>query len=215
QGLGWTAGDTVPFFTLPVTAPDGRCLTLELTDDTFQQTENLDWFISLNGTEVTDGYAGGTVSAFTFHPITNQTTGNGYCTIQAAINAATAGDVILIGPGVYVENLQLNKSITLQGTSGGTTMNPSTACGGDGIVITANGAIVNGMDFEGFQRAVVAQADGIQLIDVGGLMSCGTGLELANGTDGLSVQDSRFNNDHSINATSAGIRAGTDRKSTR
>lgn len=40
-----------------------------------------------------------------------------YSTIQAAINAAAAGDTILVGPGTYVETLTINKSITLQATS--------------------------------------------------------------------------------------------------
>jgi hypothetical protein len=40
-----------------------------------------------------------------------------YSTVQAAINAAAAGDTILVDPGTYVEILTINKSITLQATS--------------------------------------------------------------------------------------------------
>lgn len=37
-----------------------------------------------------------------------------HSTIQSAINAASAGDVIDIAPGTYAENLTLNKSVTLR-----------------------------------------------------------------------------------------------------
>ena len=40
-------------------------------------------------------------------------------TIQAAINAATSGDVIFVGPGLYTENISFNgKAISLQSTQG-------------------------------------------------------------------------------------------------
>lgn len=40
-----------------------------------------------------------------------------YKTIQAACDAATGGDTILVDPGTYNENVYLNKSLTLTGTS--------------------------------------------------------------------------------------------------
>ncbi|WP_165998411.1 hypothetical protein [Bacillus sp. Cs-700] len=58
--------------------------------------------------------------------IRNVTTGMDYATIQDAINAATAGDVIQLSPGVYqvtvalgppLQQLLINKSITLRGIS--------------------------------------------------------------------------------------------------
>ncbi len=42
-----------------------------------------------------------------------------YQTIQAAINAAQAGDLILIAPGTYKENLTIRKSIELRGADAG------------------------------------------------------------------------------------------------
>jgi VCBS repeat-containing protein len=43
----------------------------------------------------------------------------GFATIQEAIDAAGAGDTILIAPGTYAENVNVNKSVTLQGAAPG------------------------------------------------------------------------------------------------
>ncbi|MBG0744643.1 MAG: cadherin domain-containing protein, partial [Cylindrospermopsis raciborskii KL1] len=45
--------------------------------------------------------------------------GRTYTTIQAAINAASNGDVIRVLSGIYNENLTINKSITLEGPNKG------------------------------------------------------------------------------------------------
>jgi len=47
----------------------------------------------------------------------DNTTGLPYCTIQAAIDAATSGDTIQIEPGTYLENININKPLILQGSS--------------------------------------------------------------------------------------------------
>jgi hypothetical protein len=56
--------------------------------------------------------------------------------IQAAINAASPGATITVGPGTYVENLTVNKSLTLQGTGGKPVIYPSVStpvCGGGSL----------------------------------------------------------------------------------
>ncbi len=45
-----------------------------------------------------------------------------YSTIQAAVNAAPEGATILIGPGTYVEQVTITKSLTLEGSGMGVTI---------------------------------------------------------------------------------------------
>jgi hypothetical protein len=49
--------------------------------------------------------------------VQNTNTGNWYCSIQSAINAATAGDVINVGSGNYDEQVLVNKLVTLNGAT--------------------------------------------------------------------------------------------------
>src|ERR1039458_9658091 len=50
-----------------------------------------------------------------------------FTSIQAAINAASPGATITIGPGNYYENVVVNKSVTLQGSRNGTVIYPATS----------------------------------------------------------------------------------------
>src|SRR3989344_5613747 len=54
-----------------------------------------------------------------------------YCTIQAAINAASSGNVITIAPGTYAQNVIItNKErITIQGVGDSTVVEPSSGIG--------------------------------------------------------------------------------------
>ena len=56
-------------------------------------------------------------AGFTIFPVKNINTGIGYCTIQAAINAATANDVINVAAGIYTENLSITKPLSIIGAS--------------------------------------------------------------------------------------------------
>ncbi len=52
------------------------------------------------------------------NPTTWTVPGN-FSTIQAAINAASSGDTILVGPGTYTQSLEFGgKNITLESTAG-------------------------------------------------------------------------------------------------
>ena len=48
-------------------------------------------------------------------PVVNTSTGNSYCTIQEAINAASAGNTITVAAGIYAEDIIVDKALTLLG----------------------------------------------------------------------------------------------------
>jgi hypothetical protein len=73
-------------------------------------------------------------------------------TIQSAINAANAGDVVIVDDGTYNENININKSVTLLGT------NANIPCGSRGaeskiapasglpVSVTSDGVTINGFE---------------------------------------------------------------------
>ncbi len=73
------------------------------------------------GFDVTVSDQGGGVYRVTFTPVqapvVNSTTGEEYCTIQSAIDDASAGDVITVSPGIYTEAIVINKSLTVRGAT--------------------------------------------------------------------------------------------------
>jgi parallel beta-helix repeat protein len=89
-----------------------------------------------------------------------------YTTIQAAINAASDGDTVLVSAGRYYEGIQVNKSVTVVGESPSTTTVYGTvegyASGGVGNpfqvsadnVVIANLSIVDGDEYNGAIKAV-------------------------------------------------------------
>ena len=61
-----------------------------------------------------------------------------HTTIQAAVNAASAGDVIYIADGTYNERVVIDKSLTLDGTS-----EAGTVLDGTGLVSPGSGIVIN------------------------------------------------------------------------
>jgi hypothetical protein len=78
-------------------------------------------------------------------PVVNANTGVAYCTIQAAIDAATADDVINVAAGTYAEALTVNKAnLTIQG-AGATSTFITTTTTTPGITVSANGATIKNL----------------------------------------------------------------------
>ena len=73
-------------------------------------------------------------------------------TIQAAVNAASPGDTIVIGPGTYNENVIVDKSISLTGENfdaADPRNNTTILDGGGGTVISVKSGITPGPSFTG------------------------------------------------------------------
>ena len=84
-------------------------------------------------------------------------------TINAAIAAALPGDTILVAPGIYTENVLVNKSVTLAGGGGATIeavnwMDPA-------LEVTANNALVSGFTVTGswVNEIAVTAANGVTI----------------------------------------------------
>lgn len=75
---------------------------------------NVNTAIYYTDDQLTDVYA----------PVANVTQETYFLTIQAAVNAAEAGDLIEISPGVYAENVVTTAPLTIKGSGSGTVIAP-------------------------------------------------------------------------------------------
>ena len=128
---------------------------------------------TLTNIEIVDGAEGGQ-----FLLVGN----GGYATIQEAIDAASDGDTILIGPGTWSENLSLDKAVTLIGSGSGDDPSTDTILNPGGTALTISGDINDG---------------GSATVTIKGINFEGntSGIRVASGTivDTISVDDSAFN----------------------
>ncbi|MCX8103063.1 MAG: right-handed parallel beta-helix repeat-containing protein [Candidatus Bipolaricaulota bacterium] len=78
-----------------------------------------------------------------------------YQTIQAAINAAQPGDLILIAPGTYRENLTIRKSIELRGADAGVIVDGSRSRSAPTILIQrTRDVVIQNLEITGGRRGI-------------------------------------------------------------
>jgi serralysin len=120
---------------------------------------------SLANIEIVDDSASG---------VTRLVGNGGYATIQAAIDASSNGDIIILASGTYVENLNVNKDVTILGPNhgvGATATRGAEAVIDGQIAINAAGVTLDGVKivgdapgpFVGQNYAVVVEANNFTL----------------------------------------------------
>ncbi|WP_185155398.1 putative Ig domain-containing protein [Rudanella paleaurantiibacter] len=78
-----------------------------------------------------------------FDPVRNLTQNTFFPTIQSAVNAANAGDVIQAAEATFNERVTIDKSLTLQGASKTATILDGTGLSGTGSGISINSGVTN------------------------------------------------------------------------
>src|ERR1043165_7171599 len=116
------------------------------------------------------------------------TTSMDYTTIQAAVDAANPGDILLADAGTYAENVTINKSLTLEGAQHGvdartrsgteTILDAASNNGITPITVSANDVIVDGFTVQNATNA----------------NNLGGGIYLATGTHGTHIVNNIIQN---------------------
>lgn len=85
-------------------------------------------------------------------PVVTIVGGGGYCTITAALNAASPGDTINVPAASFGETLDISKAVTLLGAGSGTAGGPKSTVLGPGtqtlVVIRASSVVVRGFELD-------------------------------------------------------------------
>ena len=103
-------------------------------------------------------------------------------TVNYAISEANVGETVVISPGTFTENVNLNKAITLTGAVMGQAVISTTSAG---IVVTASGAIISGTtivgDGSGEGITVTAGLTNVSILN-NEIYSYGVGIQLNGGS---------------------------------
>jgi hypothetical protein len=137
--------------------------------------------------------------------VVNTTKGIAYDAIQDAIAEAIEGDTILVTPGTYTENVNINKAITLKSLNG----RESTEIAGT-ITITADDVTVEGFTVtaQGYYKVPVIHMIGIDNVNI--LNNTVVADDDAYGAIGTSTGPAKITGKISGNTVTGMIMVGTD-----
>lgn len=131
----------------------------------------------------------------------NRTANSVHATIQAAINAATAGDDLEIYPGTFNEAVTINKPVDLIG-SGSASTTISSAAQVIAITTAGSGSSVKGLKVTGGTRGFnLSNTSDILLENVVSTGNSSSGININGANSNLTLRNSSFSNN-----TSSGIK---------
>ena len=182
---------------------------IDLTNNTTTSTTNyLMYFYGSQG-EVT--YSGNTLASPTLlsnWKVYNVTKGIFYTTIQGAVTAADADNVLEVAAGTFNEEINLNKKITLKGVNAGIAAGANPGTRGPETIIVGGFYVTAAATIDGFQikngsssgsiiNCITAATSGITVLnsilqDVTG--SQNNGLETTSGTNNLTLTNNTITN---------------------
>ncbi len=105
-----------------------------------------------------------------------------YSTIQSAVDAAVAGDTVIVESGIYCENVAINTTITLRGIDTDDGFPVIDACGnGSALSITADNVTVEGFELtsagkESTDVGLYVEADNASLVNLSVRQNAGDGI---------------------------------------
>ncbi len=109
----------------------------------------------------------------------------GYASVQAAVDAASAGDTVTVRPGVYAEHVVVDRPIVLVGEPGAVLDG-----GGTGVVLTVTAAAsISGLAIRGSGRDLSAEDAGVLGLGADGVEI--RGLHLEDVLFGIYLKESR------------------------
>lgn len=162
--------------------------------------------------------AGACAGCLSGNLVTNTNTSITYCSIQSAIDAATAGDVITASAGVYTENVTVSKSLTIRGANTGKNPNSvsrtaeSRLLDGTMTISGANTVILDGFEVYQTDEATAITIAGESAVTLENtilnregtvLGNAGTAVKILAGTGVKSISANMFTGSYNTNAASS------------
>ncbi|MFA5772779.1 MAG: right-handed parallel beta-helix repeat-containing protein [Thermoplasmata archaeon] len=110
--------------------------------------------------------------------------GKDYTTIQAAVNAASAGYTVYVYNGTYNEQVTISKTINLTGESNqSTVLHGSGAYGSNGIYVTANYVNISNLQVENSYTDIYLSSSSNNSITSNTLTNCQDGIHLSSSSN--------------------------------